>query len=142
MDPIEIFELSGYVVQASAVNAELAVNATELRPYVVQKATAQNVEVVSELRLYAIQGGAPASGTAINSIVGYIVASDGTSVHLNENNTIRNGFRYRNAGVSLPSMSSYSIEPDTNSLALKSTVRLQNPGVKHLSTHVYTVEIP
>ena len=55
MDPIEVFELSGYVVQAVTSPGE-SLFASELRLYVIQVTGSPDSAFASEMRMYAVEG--------------------------------------------------------------------------------------
>ena len=142
MDPIEIFELYGYVVQASSTNPEFAVNTTEMRGYVVQQARARDVLFATEVRAYMIDTGAPKTGVAVNKITGYIIGHDEQTTHLHGENSSRAGLGYRRPGVFVADITATAIEPDPNSSALKSGMTNRDPGLIHMATTVYTIEVP
>ena len=139
MDPIEIFVLSGYVVDASASSPELAVFSTEIRPYVVQRARAVNAIFTSEMRAYVIYGKTNAR-PAISRIYVYAVTANsagGPSVPATQ------GFRSRLSGANVRKSAMYSIEPDNSgsSLGTWNTLYPQDGAALHKST-LYTIEIP
>ena len=142
MDQIEIFELQGYVVEASAVNFEFAVLTTEIRPYIIQQATSKQAVFLSELRVYAIGYGGPLSGVALNATQVYVIDHDQFSGGMAGNNTAKTGPTYRRPGVVVTSHHVYTIEPDPGSAALKSAITRKSDGLHHSATTVYTIEIP
>lgn len=140
MDPIEIFELAGYVIDASASSPELSVFATEIRPYLVQQATAKNVVFGSEIRAYLIDSGKPKSGVALNTTSGYVIVQEALSGAIQKTNTDRS-FTYRQPGVMLSVTEGYSIEHNPGSVSGPNML-YRNAGLVHKTTTMYTIEVP
>lgn len=145
MDPIEIFEIHGYVVDASASSPATSAFLTEMRGYLVQRAQANNAIFTSEIRAYAILDGAPNSGIAINTSTVYIIAAEGLSPHYNGNNTLQGGHKWNSPGIVHRDTVMHSIEPDPLSRGFANNTRAglnREPGILLFDTIMYTIEVP
>lgn len=140
---IEVFELAGYVVQAGSVNAELAVFATEIRPYVVQQAASKTAVVVSDTVMYVVQSPKSKTGVAFNSSVAYVIGHEEIGSGFGEVSS-KNGTRLRYAGVAVPRTSAYEIVSSQFMTGLHVGMNIKNrePGVAVMNTSMYSIDIP
>jgi hypothetical protein len=146
MDPIEIFELTGYVVQAPANNAELAVYTTEIRPYVVQRARSADAVFASEIRAYMVQTGQPKSGVAVNTTTAYIIVRRG-----NDTADIHRGTdasRTRKPGTNVRKSTMIAVVGSDNAQGIHNRTPAGRPtlyggaGLAVVNSTMYTIEVP
>ena len=143
MDPIEILEHGGYVVDKIG-NPEQWVYLSDIRPYVIQRARAANAIFTSEIRAYMVTRGRPDIGVAVNGTATYIVTHEEIS---GASSTATNAIRTQRPGVVARKAAMYSIEPsgvgyggmaDGSGDALS----FETPGVVVKKTTMYTIEVP
>jgi hypothetical protein len=140
MDPIGVYELSSYIIDASGTSPELAVYATEIRAYGVQRANAANTIFVAEPTGYVVQTPRPKTGVAVKTFTAYMIGLDAGTIHLAEQTRTGRG---RSAGVYEQSTQMYTIDADNTSYALSGSGAAHNDaGVKHTITTMYTIEVP
>lgn len=143
MDPIEIFELAGYAIQAAASDPEQAVFTTEIRPYVVQNARSKTALFASEMRAYAVQTGKPKSGVSLNATKAYVITHSRNMAGVKGDNTPK----YRDPGVTVRKAAMWTITgPNSagihNNTPPGRSTKFGGDGVAVLNSRMYSIEVP
>ena len=145
MEPIEVFELRGYVIESLGGDADFSIFTTEIRSYAIQRASAPDAVFATEIRAYLVQTGNAAAGCTVNNSIGYAIVIDPLSKHIAENS--ESAIRSGNDGVVVARTDAYTIlgADNSNGLHLKGTggrarAPLKQPGVKVYKTTVYTID--
>ena len=139
MDPIEIFELSGYVIDAFG-NPEEWVFLSAIDLYVVQRTASANKLFASEVRSYMIVDG-PNVGVAAKITSGYVITNDPKS---NASADATGAFRSQLPGASVAHSRLYTVGPSEQSLAVRGdgATRHNSAGILNMHSIMYTIEIP
>lgn len=140
MDPIDLFELSGYVIDTYGNPDEWVFFASN-NTYVVQRATAVDRIFTPATRAYVIDGRTGGSGVVTNVTNAYLISQEPMT---GATTTATSAARSRLLGTAVLHATSYEITLAENSYGMhgNGAIRYKSAGLANMHNTMYTIEKP